>query len=255
MINKILIGVVIVFVVALIGFFIATFESPEPVEDDPIEIAEEWVLENASTFTERGGFDLQYEDIEETEEGVYEVTFHFDSEFAGYGPVEEEEAYAQVITPHSIVITVKDGEVVKAITDEVYDEINKEMLEEKEDKVEFDLYFYIIEDGEEKLSSVSREIPVPQDKKEAALYELLKGPTEEEKEEGYSTAIDEGTKLLSFHIEEGTGYADFSEELDASGSATVIMIREQIEKTLLQFDMVDDVVISIEGETEDILQP
>lgn len=32
-------------------------------------------------------------------------------------------------------------------------------------------------------------------------------------------------------------------------------IREQIEKTLLQFETIDDVVISINGETEEVLQP
>jgi spore germination protein GerM len=35
----------------------------------------------------------------------------------------------------------------------------------------------------------------------------------------------------------------------------VMAIREQIEKTLLQFETIDDVVISINGETEEVLQP
>jgi spore germination protein GerM len=57
-------------------------------------------------------------------------------------------------------------------------------------------------------------------------------------------------------IEDGVAYADFSSELEVSGgSAMVMMIREQIEKTLLQFETIDSVVISIEGDSEEVLQP
>jgi len=96
---------------------------------------------------------------------------------------------------------------------------------------------------------------VPTDDRETVLYKLLEGPTNEEKEQGYTTAISEGTTLNYFYVENGVAYADFSAELDASGSATVIMIRDQIEKTLLQFEDIEEVVISIEGEMEEILEP
>ena len=118
-----------------------------------------------------------------------------------------------------------------------------------------DVYFATVVDGQEQIEAVQREFPVPTDERETVLHKLLEGPTNEEKEQGYTTAISEEVTLNSFHSENGIAYADFSEELDASGSATVTMIRDQIEKTLLQFEDIDEVVISIKGETEEILQP
>ncbi|MGM0482593.1 MAG: GerMN domain-containing protein, partial [Patescibacteria group bacterium] len=90
-----------------------------------------------------------------------------------------------------------------------------------------------------------------------ALEELLAGPTEEEEDQGYSTAINEGVEILDFSIQEGTAQVDFSSELneDVAGSATVLAIRGQIENTLRQFDPVDNVVIMVEGEEEGVLQP
>ncbi len=262
MINKLLIGIVIIVVVVVIGFAISTLEVPEPLDDDVDEyvtMAKEWIMENAKTYTERGGSELEYVRAVEVEEDVYELSFDFTASFAGYGEVDEDEMAAQVITPHTIVIMVEKGVVVSAITDEVYDEMNEEMIEPAEatdeDMMTIDVYFSIVEDGVEKVSSVEREFPVPQDVAEYAIHELLAGPTQDEKDEGYFTAIDEETTLLSLHVEEGVVYLDFSAELDASGSATVMMIREQIENTLLQFDYVEEVEISIEGESEGILQP
>lgn len=92
----------------------------------------------------------------------------------------------------------------------------------------------------------------------AALTELLEGPTQEEIEQGrYVTNIPEGVEIQSLEIRDGTAYADFSQALqeNVGGSCRVTAIRAQIEETLLQFESVDDVVISIDGETETILQP
>lgn len=258
--NKILIAVVLVVVIGFIGFLVSTLEAPEPLEEDPVAVAEAWVLEEAATFAERGGAGLKHMETTEIEERLFEVTFTFESAFAGYGPTDEDEVAAQVITPHTIVVTVEEGEVIGAIVDEKYDEISEEMIEEpeeepEEDTVTVNVYFAFVEEGVESVRAVQREFSVPQDIRSYTLNELLEGPTQEEEEQGYSTAIDEETTLLSLHLENGVAYSDFSSELDASGSAIVTMIREQIAKTLTQFDAVDEVVISIEGESEDILQP
>ena len=117
------------------------------------------------------------------------------------------------------------------------------------------IYFGTVVDGQEQIAAVQRELSASMDKHKTALYTLLEGPAEKEVEEGYITAISTGTTLHSFYVENGVAYADFSNELDASGSATVMMIRSQIEKTLLQFEDIIEVVISIEGETEEILEP
>lgn len=91
----------------------------------------------------------------------------------------------------------------------------------------------------------------------AALEQLLAGPTLDEKQEGFFTSINAGVKLNSLKIEEGTIFADFDARLAESvgGSCRVIAIRSQLEETLRQFPSVKKVVISIDGRTEDILQP
>lgn len=126
----------------------------------------------------------------------------------------------------------------------------------KEEVATFNVYFVETKDNIEELIEKER-VAVLKEKdtiEEVALLELIKGPTEEDGELIF-TAIDSETQLNYLNIEERIAFADFSEHLDASGSATVIMIREQIEKTLLQFESIDEVVISINEETEEILQP
>ncbi|MDD3614184.1 MAG: GerMN domain-containing protein [Candidatus Pacebacteria bacterium] len=91
----------------------------------------------------------------------------------------------------------------------------------------------------------------------AALEELLKGPTDEEKEEGFFTSINPDVKIQSLKIENGTAYVDFNEQLEfqVGGSCRVSAIRAQITETLKQFPSINNIIISINGRTEDILQP
>jgi spore germination protein GerM len=58
-------------------------------------------------------------------------------------------------------------------------------------------------------------------------------------------------------IEDGVAKVDFNEQLEyeVSGSCRVSAIRAQITETLKQFPTVKEVIISIDGRTEDILQP
>jgi spore germination protein GerM len=64
-------------------------------------------------------------------------------------------------------------------------------------------------------------------------------------------------KVESLKIENRTAYAAFDTELERAvgGSCRVSAIRAQIIETLKQFSSVDNVIISIDGRTEDILQP
>lgn len=102
-----------------------------------------------------------------------------------------------------------------------------------------------------------RQIPYTQSVARAAVEELLKGPTEQEKSEGFFTNINSGVKVRSLTIDNGIARVDFTPELDfqVAGSARVTAIRDQITQTLKQFPTVKDVIISINGRTEDILQP
>lgn len=108
-----------------------------------------------------------------------------------------------------------------------------------------------------KVFPVEREIAKTQSVARAALEELLKGPTEEDKLKGFFTNINPGVKIQRLTIENRIAKVDFDEQLEfqVGGSCWVAAIRWQIIETLKQFPTVDNVIISINGRTEDILQP
>ncbi len=91
----------------------------------------------------------------------------------------------------------------------------------------------------------------------AALEELLAGPSEDEIARGFATSINSGVKIQSLSIVDGIASVDFSSELghQIGGACAVTAIRAQITETLKQFPAVNEVIISIDGQTEDILQP
>lgn len=90
-----------------------------------------------------------------------------------------------------------------------------------------------------------------------ALTELLGGPTSQEKSQGFFSSINAGVSLQSLTITNGVARVDFSPALDegVGGSCRVTAIRSQITNTLKQFPTVKEVIISINGRTQDILQP
>lgn len=108
-----------------------------------------------------------------------------------------------------------------------------------------------------KVSPVEREIPKVEGIANAAVLELFKGPTNNEKNEGFSTSINEGVQIKSLEIKDDVAKIDFDEQLEfqVGGSCRVSAIRAQITETLKQFSTIKNVVISINGRTEDILQP
>jgi len=109
-----------------------------------------------------------------------------------------------------------------------------------------------------KVFAVEREISKIEAVGSAALWQLLIGPTEEEKKTGFFTSINPGVVLQGLEIKkDGTAIADFDEGLQSGvgGSCKVSAIRAEITQTLKQFPTVKNVVISINGRTEDILQP
>lgn len=108
-----------------------------------------------------------------------------------------------------------------------------------------------------KVFPVERTIIKTQETAFISLTELLKGVTTAEKSGGYSTNIPEKVRINSVSIRGGTAYVDFDETLQyqVGGSCRVSAIRAQITETLKQFSSIKDVVISINGRTDDILQP
>ncbi len=108
-----------------------------------------------------------------------------------------------------------------------------------------------------KAFSVQREITETQAVGRTALEELLKGPTGQEKSDGFFTSINPDVKIQKLTIKDGIARVDFNEQLEyeVGGSCRVSAIRAQITETLKQFSTVKEVIISIDGRTEDILQP
>jgi hypothetical protein len=108
-----------------------------------------------------------------------------------------------------------------------------------------------------KVFMVERVIPKTPTVARATIDELLKGPTEAEKNDGFITSLNSGVKVQRLVVENGVAEVDFDEQLQfqVGGSCRIQSIRAQIRETLMQFPTVNDVVISIDGETEEILQP
>lgn len=105
---------------------------------------------------------------------------------------------------------------------------------------------------------VTRRIVKTQNVAEAALRELVKGPTAQEQSSGSRTTIVPGTVLRSVKIENGVATADFSDELvyGLGGSCRVQALISQITQTLKQFEGVDSVKIFVDGEDAEMrLQP
>jgi hypothetical protein len=108
-----------------------------------------------------------------------------------------------------------------------------------------------------KVFPVQRIVAKTQSTARAALTELLSGTTQEEESNGYFTSINPGVKIQSLTIENGVATVDFDEQMQfqVGGSCRVSAIRAQITETLRQFPTVRNVIISINNNTEEILQP
>lgn len=115
---------------------------------------------------------------------------------------------------------------------------------EPEDVTEVRAYFL----HDEKVGPVAREatgVNVASD----ALTGLLEGPSADEAEVGFSTAIPDGTKLLGVDISDGLATVDLSQEFGTGGGSLSMMGRvAQVVFTLTQLPTVDSVAFSIEGQ-------
>lgn len=105
---------------------------------------------------------------------------------------------------------------------------------------------------------VTRIIPKTQAVASATIFELIKGPTVEEKNSGYFGIIPEGTKVNSVKIENGILKVDFSKEVESGGGSCGQAAKlSSIVTTLKQFSTVKTVQISVEGNSNpsEIFQP
>ncbi len=108
-----------------------------------------------------------------------------------------------------------------------------------------------------KVFPVERVVPKNQSPARTSLELLLRGTISKDRELGFFTNINQDVKIQKLTIENGVAKVDFDDQLEfqVGGSCRVSAIRAEITQTLKQFPTVTNVIISINGRTEDILQP
>jgi len=104
---------------------------------------------------------------------------------------------------------------------------------------------------------VQRQVPQTPDTARAALEQLFSGLSWDEANAGYFNSINQGVKVNSLAIDNGVARIDFDKRIEegVGGSCLVAAIRAQITQTLMQFPTVKSVVISVDGNSEEALQP
>lgn len=175
-----------------------------------------------------------------------------------YGPFEINIALDDLI-PNKIIVQVfdlslKDGS--KQDLAEIYLNFNKDL------KDYYEVYFSNSKLDPEvsclKVFSVSRPIGNKELSLQKAIENLLQGPTEKDRENGYFTNIPENVRVNKIERIGISTRVDLSNDIEVGmgGSCRVAAVRAQIIKTVLAFDRsIRSVVISVEGEVESALQP
>ncbi len=81
-----------------------------------------------------------------------------------------------------------------------------------------------------------------------AMAELLKGPTAEEKNQGFYTEIPQGTQLLGVKHDQETLVLDFSKQFNTGGGSTSIIQRlEEVKQTAYAVDSRNQIRVDVEG--------
>jgi hypothetical protein len=97
--------------------------------------------------------------------------------------------------------------------------------------------------------AVTRRVPKTAEVAEAAILELLDGPTAAEQMSGSRTAIIQGATLRSMNLSAGVATVDFSHEFlqGVTDACFAKALRSQVEQTLRQFPTVNAVKMMVDG--------
>ncbi|MHB8762097.1 MAG: Gmad2 immunoglobulin-like domain-containing protein [Coriobacteriia bacterium] len=105
----------------------------------------------------------------------------------------------------------------------------------------------------EYLGVASRTVPATTSAAEAAMAQLLLGPTAAEDGWGLATLIPAGTRLLGLSVSQGTARVDLSSEFVTGGGTHDAMLRlAQVVHTLTQFPAIERVLLLVEGNVVDV---
>lgn len=103
-------------------------------------------------------------------------------------------------------------------------------------------------DTEFKITPVKRKLSDEKTKISIAVEELLKGPTEKEKKQGFFTEIPSETKLLGIKETEEKIKINISEDFESGGGSTSMDIRlKQLIKTVNSAEKVKPVYLELDG--------
>ena len=87
-----------------------------------------------------------------------------------------------------------------------------------------------------------------------AVKELLKGPTPEEKGQGFYSEIPKGTVLLGVHTKGETVTVDLSRQFESGGGSNSVTQRlEELKQTAYSVDNKHQLAISVEGKPLELL--
>lgn len=236
------------------------------------EIAKNWIETESPTYTYDGSnLSLKGEKVVEVDvkgyKDIYKFAFSFESSHGGFGD-RKGKMITQVITPHIMTVTIENGEVVGAITDNKFDEMSDEIRQGEQGVGHFQskkvsLFYYNFEadkNGDENvLCSADAVQPVERIVEEKSIEETIKmllgGEIKEyEAEIGFQSEFPNSDfKLLDINLKDGVLTLEFTEVpgFTSGGSCRVELLKAQIEKTAMQFPEVDGVVI----EPETLFQP
>lgn len=102
----------------------------EQEKNDALGVAQKYIV-TSPTFTFDGDIntlDTEYVGVLESFPPQYMIRISFDSAHGGFGN-REGQMLTQVITPHTMNIVVSEGNVISAITDETWDELNLQYVQ------------------------------------------------------------------------------------------------------------------------------
>lgn len=99
---------------------------------DAMEVARKYIVASPTFAFDGIPETLDVEDVSvmESYPVQYRIKIAFDSSHGGFGN-REGQMLTQVITPHKVDILVSDGEVISAVTDETWDELNHQYVLKK----------------------------------------------------------------------------------------------------------------------------
>ena len=123
------VGLLLVVLTLLVCGCVQQASESSYTQEESMQIAEQFI-KTAPTYAYDAMEDgLVLVDTKQLGSSAWELTYEFDSHIAGYGN-RSGMAVAQVITPHTAVVRVENGDVVYAVYDGKWDELNQKTIEE-----------------------------------------------------------------------------------------------------------------------------